>query len=233
MVTESNVVSGTPVAGRLENRAKTKSNTLLTVIGLAVALVFPLLPVTTWVNEFGGIPNLLAYEAIWWAAIGFVLAYVLLVERRPLSSMGFRPMQRVDWITAIASAFVMVAGLATIFYVVFPLLGIDEGARLSRLFATPLWWRLISVIRAAVGEEVLFRGYAVERLGDVTGSTRLAAIISWAIFTAAHVGPWGWGHLLVAGFGGLVLTALYLWRRNLWTNIVAHALVDGVGVVAG
>jgi membrane protease YdiL (CAAX protease family) len=42
----------------------------------------------------------------------------------------------------------------------------------------------------------------------------------------ALVGPWGWGHLLIAGFGGLTLTLLYVWRRNLWANIIAHFIVD-------
>jgi uncharacterized protein len=40
------------------------------------------------------------------------------------------------------------------------------------------------------------------------------------------VGPWGWGHLLIAGFGGLTLTLLYVWRRNLWANIIAHFIAD-------
>jgi membrane protease YdiL (CAAX protease family) len=39
--------------------------------------------------------------------------------------------------------------------------------------------------------------------------------------------------VLVAGFGGLLFTLLYLWRRNLWVNIIAHAIVDGVAILAG
>jgi uncharacterized protein len=79
--------------------------------------------------------------------------------------------------------------------------------------------------------EVLFRGYAVERLEELTGNLNLAAISSCAVFAFAHVGPWGWAHLLIAGFGGGVLTALYLWRRNLWVNIIAHFIVDGAVVL--
>jgi membrane protease YdiL (CAAX protease family) len=33
--------------------------------------------------------------------------------------------------------------------------------------------------------------------------------------------------IVVAGAAGLVLTILYLWRRDLGTNMVAHFLVDG------
>jgi membrane protease YdiL (CAAX protease family) len=46
------------------------------------------------------------------------------------------------------------------------------------------------------------------------------------------VGPWGWAHLLVAGFGGLMLSVLYAWRRNLWVNILAHCFIDGLAVLA-
>jgi membrane protease YdiL (CAAX protease family) len=86
---------------------------------------------------------------------------------------------------------------------------------------------LISVIRAAVSEEVLFRGYAIERMRELTGSIRIASVISCVIFALERVDPWGWGHLLIAGFAGTILTLLYLWRRNLWVSMAAHFIVDG------
>ena len=105
---------------------------------------------------------------------------------------------------------VSVAGVAGIFFGLLPLLHLTEAQPLGRLLATPLWWRLISSVRAAVAEELLFRGYALERLADLTGSLHIAAVISCLVFTVEHVGPWGWGHLLIAGFGGLTLTLLYV-----------------------
>ena len=57
----------------------------------------------------------------------------------------------------------------------------------------------------------------------------IAAAIAWAAFTVAHLSYWGWAQLIVAGFAGLVLTALYLWRRDLPCNMLAHFLTDGVG----
>lgn len=99
--------------------------------------------------------------------------------------------------------------------------------------AQAIWWRLVSVVRAAVGEEVLFRGYGMERLQELSGSRVFALVFSCLVFTLEHVGPWGWNHLLVAGFGGIMLTLLYLWRRNLWVNIIAHFVVDGAAVLLG
>ena len=87
--------------------------------------------------------------------------------------------------------------------------------------------------RAAVFEELFYRGFAIERLADLTGRRWFAALISLGMFTFAHLGYWGWTHLIIAGFGGLVLTALYLMRRDLASNMIAHWLTDGVGFFLG
>jgi membrane protease YdiL (CAAX protease family) len=35
--------------------------------------------------------------------------------------------------------------------------------------------------------------------------------------------------MIVTGFGGVLLTLLYRWRRNLWANMIAHWIADGAG----
>lgn len=210
-----------------------RRGTIVTLVGLAVALGFAFLPVSEWENEFASVAHLVGYEAIWWAAVAFVLGWVVLVERRPLSSIGFRPLRRGDIPAALAIVVAMVAGLAAIYYLVFPLIGFSETSKMNQLLATPLWWRVISVVRGGTSEEILFRGYGIERLQELTGKRWLAASISGVLFAAAHVGPWGWGHFLIAAYGAVLLTALYFWRGNLWANILTHTLVDAVAVLAG
>jgi membrane protease YdiL (CAAX protease family) len=111
--------------------------------------------------------------------------------------------------------------------VILPKLGLSEAQQIDQLTAAPGWWLAISVVRAGVSEEVLFRGYPIERLQELTGSRLPAFGLPLIAFTLAHVGPWGWTHLIVAGFGGAMLTGLYVWRRNLWVSICAHCLIDG------
>jgi len=41
----------------------------------------------------------------------------------------------------------------------------------------------------------------------------------------------GLGTGIIAAFGGLVLTLLYVWRGNLWANIIAHWLTDGAAFI--
>lgn len=211
-----------------------KNNRLaVTVLGLLVALGVPALPLSRWENEFGSVWHLVGYEAIWWVLIIFILFYVWLVERQPLTSIGFRAPNVRGILLGIAGGIVMLAGLTAIYYGLFPLLHLNEDQKMNQLMTAPFWWRFISVVRAAVGEEILFRGYAIERLRELSGSVRVASIISCAIFALEHVGLWGWGHLLIAGFAGAILTLLYLWRRDLWASVTAHFIVDGTIVLLG
>jgi membrane protease YdiL (CAAX protease family) len=129
-----------------------------------------------------------------------------------------------------AFAAAIIAGLAVLYLLVLPALHLGEDQAVGALTAAPAWWLAISVVRAGVSEEVLFRGYPIERLLSLTGSRGAAALPPLALFALAHVGSWGWAHLLVAAFGGAMLTWLYFWKRNLWVNIVAHIVVDGVAL---
>jgi len=202
-------------------------------LGVAFALGVPLLPLSRWEDEFASVAHLVRYEATWWAIAALVIAWALRAERMRWSTLGVRRTSTADLLAAIAGAAVLLAGFAALYAAVLPALGIREDRAIRQLLATPLWWRIVSVIRAAACEELLYRGYGLERLAQLTRSRPLAALVTWAAFTLAHVGTWGWGHVLVAGFGGAVLTALYLWRRHLVTNVIAHAIVDGVAVLLG
>jgi membrane protease YdiL (CAAX protease family) len=101
--------------------------------------------------------------------------------------------------------------------------------QMNTILDKPFWYRFLVVTTAAVVEETTFRGYPIERIGEWSGSRILGGVISWIAFTYAHLGGWGWAHLIVAGFGGLLLTILFLWRGNLWANVLAHWLTDAAG----
>jgi uncharacterized protein len=205
---------------------------LLVIEGLLVALGVPLLPLSRWGHEFSGIGHLVGYEAIWWGLVAFILVQTVVFERDNLSSLGFRTVRLIELIAGVGVGILTLAGLALLYYWALPRLHLGETSQMRQLTQSPAWWRAISVIRAAVSEEILFRGYAISRIRALTGSLPLASILSWTVFTVAHVGPWGWGHLLIAGFGGLMLTLAFLWRGNIWVSIVAHAVIDGAAVLS-
>jgi uncharacterized protein len=201
-------------------------------LGVVLALGFFSLPVGSWVHDDAGLANRLAFELIVWAWVAGMLLYVARVERRPLSSIGFRAPGVRDWIIAILAGILILALLALILLVVFPALHWSESSQQASILALPYWLNVLIVVRAAVSEEILFRGYPMERLQEMTGSRAIAGVVTCAVFTFDHISFWGWHHILIAGTAGAALTVLYLWRRNVWVNMIAHFMVDAAAFLA-
>lgn len=179
--------------------------------------------------------RLLLGEAVQWGLGAAVLAVALLWEGRPLSSLGLRrPGWRTLGVGALAALglLVLLAGSRALIGAFSGPEGGQDGGMLELMRSLPVWAVLLLALRAGVVEEILFRGYAIGRLEELTGSTRLAAALSLAVFVAVHLRAWSPAHLLFVGIAGGALTALFLWRRDLGAAIVAHVLTDAVGLLA-
>lgn len=202
----------------------------LILIGLIPTLIITFVPLGKLGRAYSGLGELWGNEVLFWALVLVILLYVAFIERRPLSSIGFRMPGIVDLLLGLVTGVLMVVGIVLIYFKLFPLFHLQANAHvMSKILQTPFWYRFMLVTRAAVSEEILFRGYPIERIQEWTGSRWLAAALSWTAFTYAHLAGWGAAQLIVAGFGGVLLTALYLWRRNLWANMLAHWIADGAG----
>lgn len=91
----------------------------------------------------------------------------------------------------------------------------------------PMWVMIPAWITGSFAEEVLFRGYAIERLTMLTGRRWLAALITLFTFTILHIFGWDWIHVVTAVLpGGAALTLLYLWRRSLLFVVVVHGIIN-------
>ena len=205
---------------------------IVILIGLALAIGVPLLPFKKILAGFPSLDPHFAGEVFVWALTALVLLYILIVERRPVSSIGLR---RPDWKTlafGIGGGGVLLAGVGAFIAILLPLLHMQRNAgALQQMMALPYWSRVLIVTRAAVCEEILFRGYGIERLQELTGSRFVAGAVTLAAFTFAHLSYWGWTQVIIAGSAGFVLTVLYLWRRDLMSNMIAHFVTDGVGIL--
>jgi len=99
-----------------------------------------------------------------------------------------------------------------------------------------LRWLLVVWTFAALGEEIGYRGYLINRAADAGGGSKAAY---WVGVAAVSV-LFGYGHfykgpagIADSGMAGLILGAAYvLSGRNLWVCILAHGFIDTVGVVA-
>jgi membrane protease YdiL (CAAX protease family) len=199
-----------------------------TWIAIAVALLGPPLFAVVSHRISGraqSLPLLAALQLFFCGLAAFIFWTVLRVERLTLESIGLR---RPDWSTLIWGMAFWLGALQLWPALSAALLGDlstpDVGAGIDALARLPIWFRLIVAVTGGIVEETLYRGYAVERLASVTGRRLLGGAISALAFGLAHVPTWGLAFSLGADLPfGIIMTAFYLWRRDLWANILAHS----------
>jgi len=212
-----------------------RTHTIAAVVGLAIALGGPALLVSP-AHRLLGEPDRLTTRVVeqfaLWLLLAVILGIVVLWERQPLSSIGVQPLrwQSLTWGAALAAALLwgVVPALAWALRSA-GIAGFESG--IAMIAALPVWFRVFAVVTAGVTEEALFRGYAVERLALLIGSYWLAGAISLAVFALVHLPLWGLGPVLTFVVTGGILTAFFIWRQDLLANIVAHVIVDGMGLV--
>ena len=213
-----------------------RQSKLRACIGLAAAIVLPLLPMGKGVTQGASLRVLLVHEALWWSYAAIVVLWLRYGEGLPLSSIGLR---RPNWKT-VGFALLAVVALLSVFVVqslvIVPMFHLDATPAVverNLILARPFWYRVLMVLRAAVVEEILFRGYMIEKVRQLTGSTVLAVVVSVVAFTYMHLSGWGAVHLIPVFAGGVIFALLYVWRRDLASNMLAHFITDGVGFLLG
>ena len=99
-----------------------------------------------------------------------------------------------------------------------------------------LWIVLVACFAAGLGEELMYRGFLLDRLMSLkglNGSVWPAIIIQALLFGLPH------GY---QGFGGIILTGIvgvfFAWMRikakwSLWPLVIAHAVYDAAALTAG
>jgi membrane protease YdiL (CAAX protease family) len=205
---------------------------LPTVVGLAVAIGGPP-ALAAWGERILGDSALMSTRIAGQAALcafaGVVLAIVVGWERMPLASIGLRAP---DWKTAasgiaLAAAFVFAIGPFALRVVSWSGLPGFAGPFAANLGSMPRWYLVMAAVIGGTVEELLYRGYAVERLAALTSSYAVAGAMVVVAFSLAHLPFWGPGPSLSTLITGAVLTAFYIWRRDVLANAIAHALTGG------
>ena len=84
---------------------------------------------------------------------------------------------------------------------------------------------IFSLITAGVAEEIIYRGYATERLMKLKNSYWIAFLLPLAAFVLMHYRK-GLDHLLIVLVVGSLMQYYYLKFRNLTINIIGHLFID-------
>jgi membrane protease YdiL (CAAX protease family) len=207
---------------------------------LALILIFPFFASSAehalggLAQSIGEIPARFASEGAIWSFGFLVLGISLFGEPRTLASIGLGSFTLWTPLWGLGAAILMIVlgGLAS--FVTYNVLHATNHtpAQVEALVRGSLGFGLLLALRAGVIEEVLYRGLAIEQLTVLTGRRWLAALVATLAFIAVHAVHFDPRQLIPIATAAFALTGIYLWRRNLWINIIAHTLIDAVGFSA-
>lgn len=182
------------------------------------------------------VPVPIPYRVIVLAAAALLWTFLEAPTLRPIGLGRHHPRPTILWAISIA-AVVLALGQA-VEPVINWLLGVHPdlsgyGALRgdARLALQLLGFSLIS---AALGEEILFRGFLLHQLTEIFGTsnwTRWCSIlVAGTLFALAHHRQ-GLAGMITTGLVGSIFSwAWFRSSRNLWALMMAHALVDAFGI---
>lgn len=169
--------------------------------------------------------------AIPWAIAVAVVGVAVGIEKQSLTDIGFR---RPTWtdlgyvlVTAVAALLVFVLTDSVVEAVGLPVRA-DAGTMAP---GVSFGVAISGAVTTGIVSEVLFRGYAIERLLEHTGSPIVAGGLAWGVFTVAHAAVWPVGNLFQIAAVAVVFTVVYLRRRTLVPVVGAHVFVWVFSVV--
>ena len=194
------------------------------IFGLLIFLSYPFilqaLPLTLLLGEVG-----------MWLLFLLIILWIYFVEKRTIGSIGWKKLTSRMVIGAIGLGVVMFLflGIGT---TAIRAIGLELNQDMAKLFASqPVFVLFLIALRAAVVEEVLYRGYAFERIYELTQSKLFAGLAPLILFMLVHLN-WGLGHLLFVFLAGGLLTLVYAKKRNLAIVIIAHFSADVIALIA-
>lgn len=228
-----------PPSARTSRDSGTRRRRRAVNAGLVVALVGTTL---VWLPPVAGellpepiVARNVVSQLIDWLFVAVLLLLVGFGERRGLSSLGFRPLTVQTLVDALGLAGFFMLGLVAWRLVVspwFPEVTLPAGD--SAVGELPdgfhFWFAPLALVTASVAEEIIYRGYAMQRLLERFRSPWPALLLPHLAFALYHLKDGAESAVSL-----LVLGALFTWyfyrTRNLTLLIAAHFIIDLLALV--
>lgn len=204
-----------------------------TILGLSLSLVAPvifilfIIPIFIKPNVNEPFSTLVSFGIFWGLAFA-VLVFTRVIENLPLTTIGWKPLSWKSALLAIGLGILLsllVPVLTLLVSAIFPPSNSGTIAQVASDFS----WQvlLLSVFTAGVTEEILFRGYALERLQELTGDKWISGLISLVFFVVVHTTGWDIAHIIGVVLPlGIIMTGLYFWQRNLLFVMIVHTVIN-------
>ena len=242
MIEKMNKVPLTKLGRQLQKNKLVKIGEILFLFILAYTFIRLIMPLVG--------DNLILKQTVLWIANILMLIYVwigLKLRRESwedfgltFKSISFKSAIKVLLLSLLV--FVLaVAGFIIGSIIMANITGIPEGANMTgydylKDNIAMLLLTLVGVyIVSSFGEEVIYRGFLINRISqigtDSKKATIIAVILSSIIFGLIHY-EWGPMGMVQTGFMGLALGICYIkLKKRLWILILAHAYMDTILMV--
>lgn len=205
---------------------------LFTLVGIILALAAPLI---AWILD--------GYFRVWFdrngkvfaGALSFwVMTAIVLLLTRFEAAAGHTLSERINLkrlklretlivlIIAFVTLFVVNLAFVILARTIFP-----TEVSTAPALALPVPLMIFVYLTGSITEEILYRGYALERLQRMTGNWWISGLITGALFVGFHVPVYPMAHIV--GYiipATIVLTLIYAWKRNLSHCIIFHCVLN-------
>lgn len=220
-----------------QNQAKSK----LVIFGIVLALAAPLITgvldgyFKQWFDYTG---KVFAGVVSFWAITAAIMVIIRYTEADSWGgvwrSLGFRR------VTLRTSLIVLILSFVTLFVVnlFFVLLStyvfkMDISFTRERLRVLPIPLVVLLYLTGIFVEEILYRGYALQRIYNLTGNWTIAGFICGVLFVGFHVPAYPPAHILgVIIPATFIITVLYIRLRNTSYTVMMHGVMNIVLIIA-
>lgn len=106
---------------------------------------------------------------------------------------------------------------------------VEDSKKLASMLAPHTWGALVIFILLSITagfvEELIFRGYLQQQIATLSGKMYIGVIASALVFGGGH-GYEGVRRMVLIFIFGMMFSALTLWRKNLRSAMIGHAVFD-------
>jgi membrane protease YdiL (CAAX protease family) len=160
-----------------------------------------------------------------WLVLFFLLIlWIPIVEKKSLQSIGFGKFRwRYLWLGILT--YIIVTFTMILSGILLEVNGLQPIRSLQVVLQTYRFATLFGLfLTGTILEEIFYRGYLIERLGDLLGRRWLAGLVSWLAFTLVHFKFFGIGPTIDVSILSAALVLLYLKEKSIWPCIVMHGI---------
>ncbi|NRB50833.1 MAG: CPBP family intramembrane metalloprotease [Saprospiraceae bacterium] len=176
-------------------------------------------------------------QGIDWLVVLIICGLILFGERDKLSTLQFKPITFEAFSLGMAlGGFSMLYLVAHRFLVNFSGPNANFGPDLSNPGLDTVGpafiyvYGLFSLLTAGIAEEIIYRGYATERLLRLQENKWVAFLLPWAAFTLMHYRK-GLDHMLGVAAVAALMQWYYMKYRNLTITVIGHLFIDLMALV--